>query len=92
MNEDDGCAAVAVALDVHRPGPDRNPQEISVDWTFLLVRVSEQVTASAAPAADRILISRSREVKAGTANARLAPCHVMSSRLARRLLGTGRDR
>ena len=40
--------------------------------------------------ADRMLITCSRQVKAGTANARLAPCRVMSSRLARRLLGPTR--
>jgi hypothetical protein len=34
---------VTVALDVHGPGPDRNPQQISVDGTFLPVRVSEQM-------------------------------------------------
>jgi hypothetical protein len=83
---------VTVALDVHRPRADWYPQQIGVDWTFLQVPVSEQMTAPAAPAADRILISRSREVKAGTANARLAPCRVMSSRLARRLLERGRNR
>jgi hypothetical protein len=43
------------------------------------------------PSADRILIRRSRQVKAGTANARLAPRRVMAPRLARRLLGPARS-
>jgi hypothetical protein len=83
---------VTVALDVHRAGSDGNPQQIGVDWTFLPVRVSEQLRAAVAPVYDRMLIRRSRQVKAGTANARLAPCRVMSSRLVRRLLERGRNR
>jgi hypothetical protein len=76
---------------VHRPWSDRNPQQIGVDWTFLPIRVSEQIRAPVAPVYDRILIRRSRQVKAGIANARLAPCRVMSSRLVRRLLERGRN-
>jgi hypothetical protein len=77
---------------VHRPRSDRNPQQIGVDWTFLPVSVSEQIRAAVAPVYDRILVTRSQQVKAGAANARLAPCRVMSSRLVRRVLVTGRGR
>jgi len=75
---------------VHRPRSDRDAQQISVDGTFLLARVSQNGQKPRS-SADRILIRRSRKVKAGTANARLAPRRVMSPRLARRLLGPARS-
>src|SRR5215208_1197208 len=44
------------------------------------------------PSAERILIIRAWQVKAGTANARLRPCRVMMHALARRFLASGRSR